>query len=133
MTSIFKRVELISKRAFFSLIKWMLVREGKCQKKINPKNVERVLFLRYDKIGDMIISLPVFRALKENFPHISISVMCGPRNRIALKDNKDIDEIFIYRKRFFQDIRTTMEMRKRRFDVLIDLVFWESVTSAICW
>ena len=131
MTTITKKVELFSKRTFFNLIKWMLERKNKAPKKINTKDIKKVLFLRYDKIGDMLISLPVFKALKESFPHISISVMCSPRNRIVLKDDKDIDEIFVYRKRFFGDIKTAMEMRKRRFDCIIDLVFWESVTSAI--
>ncbi|MCJ7508838.1 MAG: hypothetical protein MUO85_08945, partial [candidate division Zixibacteria bacterium] len=131
MTTITKRVEVLSRKAFFGLIRWLLEREHKVRKKINPGDIKKVLFLRYDKMGDMIISLPVFKALKEKYPNIHIAVMCSPRNKVVLKGNKNVEEIFVYQKKLFWDIKTVMEMRKRRFDCLIDLVFWESVTSAI--
>lgn len=131
MTTITKRVEVASRKVFFGLIRWLLEREHKVPKEIKPESVKKVLFLRYDKMGDMIISLPVFKALKEKYPDIHIAVMCSPRNKVVLKGNKNVDEIFVYQKKLFWDIKTVMEMRKRRFDCLIDLVFWESVTSAI--
>jgi ADP-heptose:LPS heptosyltransferase len=131
MRNITKKIEVISRKIFFGMIRFLLEREHKIPKEIKPENIKKVLFLRYDKMGDMIISLPVFRALKEKFPNIHMAVMCSPRNKVVLKGNKNVDEIFVYQKRLFQDIKTVMEMRKRRFDCLIDLVFWESVTSAI--
>jgi ADP-heptose:LPS heptosyltransferase len=131
MTTITKRIEVLSRRIFFGLIRWLLEREHKTSKEIKPEDMKKVLFLRYDKMGDMIISLPVFKALKEKYPNIHIAVMCSPRNKVVLKGDKNVDEIFVYRKRLFTDIRTVMEMRKRRFDCLVDLVFWKSVTSAI--
>ena len=36
-----------------------------------------VLFFRYDRIGDMIISTPVFRELKKAKPNIKISVLAS--------------------------------------------------------
>ena len=131
MTSVTKKIEVASRKVFFALIKRILKREDKTAKAIHPEKIKKVLFLRYDKMGDMIISLPVFRALKENFPNIGISVMCSPRNRVVLKGDRNVDEIFVYRKKLFRDIMTVIEMRKRKFDCIIDLVFWESVTSAI--
>ncbi len=131
MTTITKKIEVASRKVFFRLIKWMLEREHKNPKRISPEHMKKVLFLRYDKIGDMIISLPVFKALKENSPDMHISVMASPRNKIILKEDRSVDEIFVYEKKLFRDIRTVLEMRKRKFDCVIDLVFWESVTSAI--
>ena len=131
MTTITKKIEVISRKIFFGMIRFLLEREHKAPKKIKPEKIKKVLFLRYDKMGDMIISLPVFHALKEKFPDIHIAVMCSPRNKIVLKGDKNVNEIFVYQKRLFRDIKTVMQMRKRRFDCLIDLVFWESVTSAI--
>ena len=34
------------------------------------KNAKNVLFFRYDRIGDMVITTPVFRELKLAYPHI---------------------------------------------------------------
>lgn len=131
MTTITKRIEVASRKVFFALIGQILKRENKTIKAIHPEKIKEVLFLRYDKMGDMIISLPVFKALKEKSPYIRIAVMCSPRNRIVLKGNKYVDDIFVYRKKLFRDVLTVMEMRKRKFDCIVDLVFWESVTSAI--
>ena len=36
------------------------------------KNVKTVLVLRYDRIGDMVVSTPIFRELKISYPNISI-------------------------------------------------------------
>ena len=34
------------------------------------KNAKNILFLRYDRIGDMVITTSVFRELKRVYPHI---------------------------------------------------------------
>ena len=38
------------------------------------KDSKSVLILKYDRIGDMIVSTPIFRELKLAYPNISISV-----------------------------------------------------------
>ena len=45
------------------------------------KNVEKVLFFRYDRIGDMVITTPVFRELKLFFPEIKASVLASKTNQ----------------------------------------------------
>ena len=52
------------------------------------KDTKNVLVLRYDRIGDMILTTPVFRELKKTYPNISISVL-------ASKDNKDVISSFV--------------------------------------
>ena len=48
------------------------------------KKSKRVLILKYDRIGDMVVTTPIFRELKVAYPNISISVL-------ASEENKDVN------------------------------------------
>jgi hypothetical protein len=57
--------------------------------KFDIKNARNILFLHYDLIGDMVITTPVFRDLKREYPEINISVSASnvgkSLNRLYLK------------------------------------------------
>ena len=54
---------------------------------------ENVLFLRYDRIGDMVITTPVFREIKLVYPHIKITVIASTANQDILTNNPYVDNI----------------------------------------
>jgi len=84
-------------------------------------NVQKILFLRYDRIGDMVLTTPVFRELKRERPNISISVLCSKSNKDIIKDNPYIDHIFLNAKNsFLVDLPTLLKLRKKKFDALIE-------------
>jgi len=85
------------------------------------KNIENVLFLRYDRIGDMIISTPVFRELKLHFPKIKITILASKSNHSVLKNNPYIDEVCINKKNnLLGDLMKLLMLRKKNFDVCIE-------------
>jgi ADP-heptose:LPS heptosyltransferase len=45
---------------------------------------QRILFLRLDVLGDMVLTLPVLRALRERFPEAEITVMASTRGSALL-------------------------------------------------
>ena len=59
------------------------------------KNTRNILFLRYDRIGDMVITTPVFRELKLSYPEINISVLASKLNRGVLVNNPYIDKLIL--------------------------------------
>ena len=68
----------------------------------NLKDTKKILFMRYDRIGDMIITTPVFRELKLANPKISISVLASKTNQEVLLNNPFIDSIYINNKNTFR-------------------------------
>ena len=58
------------------------------------KKSKSVLILKYDRIGDMILSTPIFRELKTAYPDISISVLASKENRDVIKNNPFKSSIF---------------------------------------
>jgi len=86
------------------------------------KESKSVLILKYDRIGDMVVTTPIFRELKKAYPNISISVLASKENRDVIKYNPYIDNIYInYKNRIFHDFPILLKLRKKAFDICIEL------------
>ena len=86
------------------------------------KNTRNILFLRYDRIGDMVITTPVFRELKLAYPEINISVLASKLNRGVLINNPYVDKIYTnHKNNLLGDLPTLLKLRKMKFDVCVEL------------
>ena len=63
---------------------------------MNPK---RILVLQTAFIGDVILTTPLLRHLKEIFPNAKIDVLCIPQTKQVIQDNPNINEIITFDKR----------------------------------
>jgi lipopolysaccharide heptosyltransferase II len=79
-------------------------------------DIKSILFLRHDRIGDMVQSTAALKALRKGYPRAKIAVLASKSNHEILMHNPNIDEILIYNgiSRFIREIRP------RRFDLVID-------------
>ncbi len=123
-----KPLERRIKSVVFRLIAPFLKRGRGDVEPIDGSRVRRVLFIRPDKIGDMVISLPTFDALKREFPNIEISIVCAPRGLPLIKDDPRFERIFRYTKRTWKDMVELMRMRRMNFDVVVDMIYNDSIT-----
>lgn len=83
---------------------------------VNDKEIGNILFLRHDRIGDMVLSTPAFKALKRNYPNARITVLASERNQEIIQNNPNVDEIIIYGGLY----RFVKEIRNKWFDLAID-------------
>ena len=89
--------------------------------KFDIKNARNILFLRYDRIGDMVITTPVFRELKREYPEINITVLASKVNQGVLLNNPYVNEVFTnHKNNFFSDLPTLLKLRKKQFDVCVE-------------
>ena len=85
------------------------------------REAKNILFLRYDRIGDMVITTPVFRELKLAYPEINITVLASKANQGVLLNNPYVDQIFTNHKHnFFSDLPTLLKLRRKQFDVCVE-------------
>ncbi|MDC1447525.1 lipopolysaccharide heptosyltransferase family protein [Candidatus Thioglobus sp.] len=85
------------------------------------KNAKNILFFRYDRIGDMVITTSVFRELKLVFPDIQITVLASKINQEVLINNPYVDHIVTnHKNHFFLDLLSLLILRKKKFDVCIE-------------
>ncbi len=94
-----------------------------------PRSLSRILLLRYDKLGDMAVSIPALETIKKKLPHVEIDILASMRNVALIENDRRINEIFLYRKNPLADIATLRKIRKRKYDLVMDLVCHDSVTS----
>lgn len=126
-----KPLEHWFKRQVFRLLA-LLFRKG--QEEFRPVDgtaITRVLFLRPEKIGDMVISLPVFDGLKKRYPHVQIGILASPRNIALIAHDPRFAHRFLYRKRFWRDLVELRRMRRMQYDCVVDMICDDSVT-ALC-
>ncbi len=75
----------------------------------------RILILRLDRIGDLVLTTPLFKILKHNFPAAKITVLIRPGAKDILENNPFIENVVIHSS-FLDD----MHALKGRFDIVID-------------
>jgi len=91
----------------------------------------RILFLRYGHIGDMILSLPLFRAVRDKYPDAQIDVICDFKNANPLQENPTVDDVYFYEKNFLKIIRLIFKLREKKYDYICNLVSYPSFTFGI--
>ncbi len=92
----------------------------------------RILVLRMDRIGDVLISQPFLAQLRRHVPHASISVLLGQRNALmASYVERYADRSFVYRKKLGSVLRLIRALRQSRFDLVIDMHDNASRTSNV--
>lgn len=83
--------------------------------------VARVLFLRPDRIGDMIVSTGVLRAISAADPAIRVDVLASPANAPVARNEPYIGRVHVLdRTRPLQALRTIGRMRRERYDAVVD-------------
>lgn len=86
-------------------------------------NIHKILFITLSNIGDVILTLPVLSALKDNFPDSSVDVVVGPRPRDIFVKDPRVRDIFVYDKHagLGQKLRFIGKLREKKYDLAIDM------------
>ena len=82
----------------------------------------RILFIRTDRIGDMALSTPALRALKDAFPGSHLAVLASRVNASLLDHNPHVDRVLAYpsNRNLRAKCRLARELRKEAYDIVID-------------
>ena len=68
----------------------------------------RILLIRRDNIGDLVLITPLIRALRQRHPRAWIGVLGNTYNTSVLAGHPDIDEVFAYDKAKHRDDRARL-------------------------
>ncbi len=82
---------------------------------------ERILIVRTDRIGDVVLSTPVIENIRSAHPKSYIAFLCRPYTKDLLINNPYLDEVIVYdkygnHKSVWQSIKFSFSLRKKRFD-----------------
>lgn len=88
------------------------------------RSISKILIIQTAFIGDLVLTTPLFRAIRAEIPQAQISVLAIPQTADLLEGNPHIDTVILYDKR--KKRRSTQAflklanwLRKERFDLTI--------------
>jgi ADP-heptose:LPS heptosyltransferase len=98
---------------------------------IDIQSIKSILILRYDRIGDMIVTTPIFKGLKDAHPHLRIGVLASQTNAEVIRHNPYVDQIHILPKHWWQFGWEIIKARREHYDVVLNLIFNRTTSGGI--
>jgi ADP-heptose:LPS heptosyltransferase len=92
----------------------------------------RILLIRMERIGDVLVSVPVLRALRARYPKARIDLLVSRAN-LAVRDAVDpfVDQVWCYQKTVRSALGLLRGLRRAHYDVVVDLVDNPSATAQL--
>ncbi len=78
----------------------------------------KFLIIRFSSIGDIVLSTPVMRCLKQQLPNVEIHYLTKPAFKPILEHNPYIDTLHLLDKSI---LKKALELKQLGFDYIIDL------------
>ena len=122
-----KSLEHLIKNSIAALLKAALEQKPK----VPQPPFRRILFLRFDALGDMILSFPVYRATRTALPLAEIDVLCSRKNIILLKGSILADNLLVAEKNPLKILKLIQNIRSKKYDLIINLVTRPSFTFGL--
>ncbi|GCE47115.1 3-deoxy-D-manno-octulosonic-acid transferase/heptosyltransferase-3 [Thermosporothrix hazakensis] len=120
---------------------------GKRKQPLNPATFHprRILILRLDLIGDLVMSTTVLRLLKRTYPDAEIDLMATPSSAALLRNDPDIADLISYdpniwrrprslfQQKNWQELRSLLKrLRDRHYDLAISVYGpWAAILSVL--
>jgi heptosyltransferase-3 len=99
-----------------------------CLSPVHPAPYNTILLIQLGDIGDVILTLPAIRALRENYPQSRLVVCVREKAREIIEDCPWASSVMTVRKErkrlkaaVLDQARWMRELRSHRFDLVIDL------------
>jgi ADP-heptose:LPS heptosyltransferase len=93
----------------------------------------RVLYLRYDRIGDMVLATGIIKAIVCAQPTVTVDVLASVANAAVLRGNPHVKAVVtIDKKRPWTYLSAILRIRRARYDAVVDaMVLGPSLTSLL--
>ena len=129
----FKGVERVFKRITTGAIAALMGQSARGERPDWRDRKYRVLFLRHDRIGDMILSTGILRAIAEAYPSNELDVLASTTNAAVLRNEPYLHAVIAFDKRaLFRFPAVWADLRRRKYDAVIDcMVTAPSLTTLL--
>jgi ADP-heptose:LPS heptosyltransferase len=128
-----KRLEAIWKRAWMRLFARLMRGAPRAVPPDWDARRYRVLYLRYDRIGDMIMATSLIRAIKQSHDTITVDVLASRSNAPVLLNNPRVGNVTIFNRRSgWSYVKTMFRLSRSGYDAIIDgMVLKPSMTMLL--
>ncbi len=106
------------------------------KRRLPIEDIQNVLIIKLAAIGDAILLIPTIRKIRNSFPKSKITFMCSDINLSVIEKIAYVDRIincrvYDFLKNPLNFFRFVKELRKTKYEVVIDAGQWERINSLI--
>jgi ADP-heptose:LPS heptosyltransferase len=106
------------------------------KRRLPIESIRNILFIKLAAIGDAILLIPTLRKLKQSYPRATLTFMCSDINMAIIEKIPYVDKIINCRVYDFlinppKFIRFVRDLRKTKYEVVIDAGQWERINAII--
>lgn len=83
-------------------------------------SVNRLLIIRLSSLGDILLTTPLIRSIKKNYPSIKIDFVVREEFKEAVESNIYLENVYVY-SREKPNTNLVETLRKREYDIVVDL------------
>ena len=117
---------------YFFVLLVKLKGETKNNLNLYLQKLNHFLVIRPGGAGDGLMSIPLLKALKKNFPDCKITLLCVKKSKSGLQFSNFYDELYV-----IDDVKTFTKNLKiilrNKYDVVFDLEQFRRITSVITY
>lgn len=119
-------MKLIKVEDVLRAVKDILITKDHEPRTMNQNYFKRILIVRTDRIGDVLLSTPVIKAMRDNYPNAYIAMMVSPYAKDIVEDNPYLDAVIIYdkdgkHKSWGRSFKFARNLKKKKFDLALIL------------
>ena len=95
--------------------------------------VKKVIIVRTDRVGDLVLSLPALRELKKYRPDINLTMVVSSYTKELLDESKIVDSLIIYKQNmdFWGRLKFISCLQREKYDLAIDMPFSRKIFSGL--
>ncbi len=101
------------------------------------KTYRNILIVRTDRIGDVILTTPAIRAIREANMNARVSILVAPSTREIVDENPNLDEVITDDRKgvhrgFWGFMKLVLTLRRKRFDLAV-IFHTKKRTNSLCF
>ena len=127
LTKCFKTTSEILTLIASAVVQWLFYRR-RLPKDFTPK---RILVVKLDHLGDVILATPVFSNLRQAYPDAELHALTGTWSRVVLERHPDVGKVLDYDSPAFcrtgqsttlkQTLQLYQRLRREKYDLMVEL------------
>jgi lipopolysaccharide heptosyltransferase II len=124
----FDRIIGISVLAFLSVVRR--------KKKSIPRDIKKILVIRFAAMGDTVLMVPAIRSLREKYPETQIDMLASSINSAVVEYCPYINNKFRFEfskkiSKLKESLRLFRELRSNKYDIIIDFEPYVRATAIL--
>lgn len=125
-----KNIEIFIKKLSYLFFR-ILFRNKNANVPVDISKMKKILIFRYDRLGDMLVTIPAARFIKSLNPDIKIDIIATPKNSSFIRNDNTFNKIYLYdgtKKSLFLIVTNA---RMEKYDAVFCWVFTKSTFAGL--